>query len=132
MLIIDLPRANEWGYSQDRAMREMEQWGLAMGAPTVPRISDNLLERIVGYDRMKKLQSTKFQDQNSGGNWLPAVFSPGDEEENFGRDPFRSKRGGRGGGRRGGFESGERFFRDQGQSVGGNRSKPLWERRGRD
>src|SRR5271170_4087114 len=127
MLMIDLPKAGDWGYTQEAAMREMENWGLAMGAPAVPKVRDDLLRKIVGHDRM-----TKLRGQSYGGNRLPAVFTPGEYEEDFGRDHFKAGRdweGGRDGGRRRGFESGGRRPRSPGRGAGGSRSTPHWERR---
>src|SRR5271170_7540477 len=130
-------------------MREMENWGLAMGAPSVPKIRDDLLRKIVGQGRMNELQGHRAQSKSYGGDRSPAVFVPGEDEEHFGRDHFKPTRftrtrdweGGRSGGRRGGFESGGRphrgGFESGGRSpsgpvrnAGGN--KPSWDRRGRN
>jgi hypothetical protein len=127
-------------------MREMENWGLAMGAPSVPKVRDDVLRKIVGQGRMHELQGHRVQSKNYSGNRLPAVFVRGGDEEHFERDHFKPTRdweGGGSGGRRGGFESGGRpprgGFESGGRpprgpvrNAGGNKSKPSWDRRGRN
>ena len=121
-------------------MREMENWGLAMGAPSVPKVKDDLLRKIVGQGRMHALQGHRGQSKNYGGNRLSEVFVAGEDEEHFERDhfkvtkfrPTRDWEGGQSGGRRGGFEFGGRPPRGPVRNAGGNQSRPSWDRRGRN
>jgi len=45
---IDAPKLKQWRHPIDQALSEMENWALAMGAPAIPRVSENFLSRILG------------------------------------------------------------------------------------
>jgi hypothetical protein len=109
-------------------MSEMENWTLAMGAPTVPRVSPALIERIVGKSRTQR-------STNRGMNGRQDRFVPDDrrggrrdDRERFGggSDGYGHRGGGyerRGGGYGGRDDGNQREFYD--------RSGSRWEGRGR-
>jgi len=44
----DAPKLKQWRSPIDQALSEMENWALAIGAPAIPRVSENFLTRLLG------------------------------------------------------------------------------------
>ena len=44
----DAPKLKQWRCPVDQALSEMENWALAIGAPAIPRVSENFLTRLLG------------------------------------------------------------------------------------
>ena len=105
VLTIDMPKVDEWNTTHQRAMNEMENWGLSMGLPTVPKVSTDLLEKIIGNKRANRLQPRE------GGFFEPRQDF-GTKERSY--DGLRRR-----------FTSGGR-----GRAISGADKSP-WDRRGR-
>jgi len=131
----DLPKADEWGFTHERAMGEMENWGLEMGSPTVPRVSDDLLARIIGSGRMERMEGYQRRRKTYGANDLPRHRPIGNEGRSDRYDQggsrsrefseFEHEGGSRGRGGRDGFGF------SGGSGRGGSRQSSPWEGRGR-
>lgn len=141
MLTKDLPKAKDWGFTHERAMSEMENWGLEMGLPTVPRVSEDLLARIIGSGRVGQMQRYERRGKSYGANRLPSYRQREDDGEldHKERGDFRFRemsrfgdgsRSRRGGGRDGFEHSGGRGRGGPSRSAGDSRPRPSWESRG--
>jgi hypothetical protein len=114
------------GSDPERAMSEMENWAMSMGAPQVPQVSSALLARIIGRGGQRSSgrgHNSRFSGHESGG-----TRSGGQGRDGYGSEDRATGRGYDS--QFSGYESRGTRGGGQGRERGGG-GGPRWMGRGR-